>query len=194
RTQAPARGPQAGQGGGTVDQAANSLLEAAESLEQQHSLLDSAPIEQTYQETLVAYVQSKHDQVERIEVRLEALVDRQQARLQQMRLRSPGFLSLPSTKRAWQTRQAQCRARLQVLHYRLDAVREIRDGMGLHSPKLEELATRKMRAENPELASDWDALRLAVSQHEAFVKKQAQEQKQAQSRGQRLSQGLSRPK
>ena len=195
RTQASARGPQAGQGGGTVDQAANSLLEAAESLEQQqHSLLDSAPIEQTYQETLVAYVQSKHDQVERIEVRLEALVDRQQARLQQMRLRSPDFLSLPSTKRAWQTRQAQCRARLQVLHHRLDAVREIKDGMGLHSPKVEELATRKMRAENPELASDWDAMRLAVRQHEAFVKKQTQEQKQAQSRGQGLSQGLSRPK
>ncbi|MET0090824.1 MAG: phosphoribosyltransferase [Candidatus Thiodiazotropha sp.] len=195
RTQAPARGPQAGQGGGTVDQAADSLLEAAESLEQQqYSLLDSAPIEQTYQETLVAYVQSKHDQVERIEDRLEALVDRQQARLQQMQSRSPGFLSLPSTKRAWQTQQAQCRARLQVLHHRLDAVREIKDGMGLHSPKVEELATRKMRAENPELASDWDAMRLAVRQHEAFVKKQAQEQKQAQSRGQGLSQGLSRPK
>ena len=192
RTQATARGAQAGQDGGTVDQAADSLLEAAESLEQQqYSLLDSAPIEQTYQETLVAYVQSKHDQVERIEDRLEVLVDRQQARLQQMQSRSPGFLSLPSTKRAWQTQQAQCRARLQVLHHRLDAVREIKDGMGLHSPKVEELATRKMRAENPELASDWDAMRLAVRQHEA---KQAKEQKQAQSRGQSLSLGLSRSK
>ena len=82
-------------------------------------------------------------------------------------------------------------ARLQVLHHRLDAVREIKDGMGLHSPKVEELATRKMRAENPELASDWDAMRLAVRQHEA---KQAKEQKQAQSRGQSLSLGLSRSK
>ena len=35
---------------------------AAASLEQQqYSLLDSAPIKQTRQETLVAYVQSKHD-------------------------------------------------------------------------------------------------------------------------------------
>ncbi len=174
RNQTPARRTQPGrQGNASVD-------------------VTSAPIEQTYRETLVAYVQVKHDQVDRIEDRLETLVDRQQVRLQQMQSRAPGLLSLPSVKRAWQSQQAQCQARLQVLHYRLDTVREINEGRGLHSSKIEGLATRKMRAENPELASDWDAMRLAVRQHEAFLKKQAQ--KQAQSRGQRLSQGLSRPK
>lgn len=195
RAQAPSRGPQAGRGGGAVEQTAGSLLETAESLDrQQHSLLDSASIEQTYQENLVAYVQSKHDQVERIENRLEVLVDRQQARLQQMQSRSPGFLSLPPAKRAWQSQVAQCRARLQVLHHRLDAVREIKEGMGLHSPKIEELATRKMRAENPGLASDWDAMRHAVRQREASANQLTQEQKQAQSRSRGLSQSRSRPK
>jgi hypothetical protein len=37
--------------------------------------------------------------VERIEDRLENLIDRQQARLQQMQTKTLGVLSLPSTKR-----------------------------------------------------------------------------------------------
>jgi hypothetical protein len=63
---------------------------------------------------------------------------------------------------------------------RLEAVREIKEGMGLHSPKVEELATRKMRAENPELASDWDAMREAA-RRQALQRREEQERKQAQA-------------
>jgi len=72
---------------------------------------------------------------------------------------------------------------LQTLHARLEAVREIKEGMGLHSPKIEELATRKMRAENPELAADWKAMREAARRHELLMRKQEQERKQSQARG-----------
>ena len=126
-------------------------------------------------------MQAKHDQVERIEDRLEQLVDRQQARLQQLQSNAPGLLSLPGTRRAWQNQQVQQQARLQTLHVRLEAVREIKEGMGLHSPKIEELATRKMRAENPELAADWDAMRQAARRHELLMRKQEQERKQTQA-------------
>ena len=43
---------------------------------------------------------------------------------------------------------------------------EIKEGMGLHSPRIEELATRKMRTQNPELTSKMDAVNMAARQHE----------------------------
>ena len=111
------------------------LLEAAQAAEiEQQATLEAAPVEQSYPETLALYVQAKHDQVEHIEDRLENLIDRQQARLQQTQASAPGRLSLPGSKRAWQNQQAQQQARLQTLHARLEAVREIKEGMGLHSP------------------------------------------------------------
>ncbi|KGK65808.1 IncP plasmid survival protein KfrC [Xanthomonas citri] len=161
------------------------LLEAAQAAEiEQQATLEAAPIEQSYPETLALYVQAKHDQVEHIEDRLENLIDRQQARLQQTQASAPGRLSLPGSKRAWQNQQAQQQARLQTLHARLEAVSEIKEGMGLHLPKIEELATRKMRAENPELASDWDAMIAAARRHELLMRKQEQEQERKQSQAQ----------
>ena len=95
---------------------------------------------------------------------------------------------------AAQAAEIEQQARLQTLHARLEAVREIKEGMGLHSPKIEELATRKMRAENPELASDWDAMREAARRHELLMRKQEQERKQSQAQerpGRSQSLGLS---
>ena len=181
-----------------TDAAGDGLLAAAEATEaEQQAALEAAPLDQTYQEALALYVQAKHDQVERIEDRLENLIDRQQARLQQTQANQPGLLSRPGAKRAWQNQQMQQQARLQSLHVRLEAVREIKEGMGLHSPKVEELATRKMRAENPELASDWDAMREAARRHQALQRREEQERKQAQALEQRSgrsqSLGLTRP-
>ena len=97
--------------------------------------------EHPYRQILALYVQAKFDQVVHIEDRLENLIDRQQARLQQLQASAPGRLSLPGTRRAWQNRQSQQQTRVQTLHNRLEAVREIKEGMGLHSQKIEELAT-----------------------------------------------------
>jgi len=68
------------------------LVSEVEGLEvEQQSLIEGATIEQGYQETLAMYIQSKHEQVESIEDRLENLIDRQQARLQQSASKRPGF-------------------------------------------------------------------------------------------------------
>jgi len=180
-----------------TDAAGDGLLAAAEATEaEQQAALEAAPLDQTCQEALALYVQAKHDQVERIEDRLENLIDRQQARLQQTQANQPGLLSRPGAKRAWQNQQMQQQARLQSLHVRLEAVREIKEGMGLHSPKVEELATRKMRAEKPELAADWDAMREAARRHQALQRREEQERKQAQALerpGRSQSLGLTRP-
>jgi hypothetical protein len=161
--------------------AGEALSGAAQDLERaQQALLESAVIEQTYQQAQTTYVQAKHAQVERIEDRLESLIDRQQARLQQTQQSRPGLLAMPGTKRVWQSQHAQQQARLHTLQGRLEAVREIKEGMGLLSPKIEELATRKLRAENPKLTADWDALQEASRRRQIALRQQAKERAQTQ--------------
>ena len=140
----------------------------------------SSALEQDYRETLSSYILAKYEQADRIESRLEHLIDRRQTHLQQTQSNRPGFLSIPETRKVWQASQAQQQGRLQTLHARLETVREIKEGMGLHSPRVEELATRKMRAENPELAANWDSMKQVERQYQASMKKQEQEQEKKQ--------------
>jgi len=152
------------------------FLDAAQTAEsEQTAILDGASVEQTYQAALATYIEAKYEQVEHMEERLENLIGQQESRLQQIRSNAPGILSRPGAKLAWQNQQAQQQARLQTLHARLDAIHEIREGMGLRSPKIEELATRRMRAENPELASSWDAMREAMRRHDLIMRQQKAE-------------------
>ena len=108
----------------------------------------SSALEQNYRETLASYILAKYEQADRIEDRLEHLIDRQQSRLQQRRIAQPGFLSLPATRKAWQAEQA----RLNRLLARLKTVQKIKSGI-----RVEAFANSKMRKENPQLARDWDA-------------------------------------
>lgn len=175
-------------GSGREGQAAlivsNELVSAADGAERATvSTLDAATIEQSYSETLTGFVQAKQAQVSAIESRLERLIAGQQDQLQRVQTRRPGLLSLPRARQQWQSEQGQCLARLQTLHARLEVVREIRDGQGLFSPKIEELATRKMRAAHPELASDWDAMR------EAMRKEDVQSQGAKRGRGAAVARG-----
>ena len=163
------------------------LLGSAKDLErEQQSLLDEGQIKDTYQNTLNTYVLAKHEQVEIIESRLKNMINQQQVKLQQLQRNTPGFLSLPKTRSIWQSQKAQQQARLHTLQNRLSAVVEIKDGMGLHSPRIEELATRKMRTQNPELTSKMDAMSMAARQHDIALR---MKQKKAQNLGYRQGKG-----
>lgn len=167
---------------------ASELYAGAERAEaEQESLIGGANLDQLYQEALASYVESKISQVGAIEDRLESLVDRQRDSLQSLRVNAPGLLSMPSAKRAWQSAQVVQQARLQQLTGRLSAVREIKEDMGLHSSKIEELATRKLRIENPGLASDWDFMRETERVRQALLRERKPESK-------KLSVGLSHKK
>jgi len=78
---------------------------------------------------------------------------------------------MPGTRKSWNSSQLKQQSRLQNLHTRLGNVREIKEGMGLHSPRIEELATRKMRADNPDLALDWDSIKQSERRHQTLMKK-----------------------
>ncbi|SUD66707.1 Uncharacterised protein [Pseudomonas putida] len=143
---------------------------------EQTALLEGGSVQARYNQALGEYVEQKADQCAALEQRLEGLLDRQQAQLQQNLAQRPGWIALPSTRAAWDQANQRCQARLQQLQLRLERVQDLHNGMGLYTPLLEELAVRKLRAEQPELAEQWSLQRQAErSLTEAQRRTQAQE-------------------
>ena len=173
---------------------ADALLERAQEAQaEQAALLEASPLESQYSAAFAAQVEAKHDQAERIEDRLENLIEQQASRLQQTQASQPGLFSRPGARAKWQSQVQQQQSAMQRLHGRLEAVREIKDGMGAHGPHIEELAHRKVRAQEPALAKDWEEMREAERLHQALLRKQEQEKKQAlerERRGENLGRGL----
>ncbi|MBR4736649.1 MAG: conjugal transfer protein, partial [Rhodocyclaceae bacterium] len=62
----------------------------------------------------------------------------------------------------------------------------------LRTPRINELATRRMRAENPELASSWDAMREAQRKQEEEERKQWAEERIREKEERRQEQNHSR--
>jgi BarA-like signal transduction histidine kinase len=165
---------------------ADALLERAQEAQaEQTALLEATPLESQYSAAFAAQVEAKHDQAERVEDRLENLIELQASRLQQAQSSQPGILALPGARAKWQQKMQQQQSTMQRLQGRLETVREIKEGMGIHGPRIEELATRKLRVQEPELAKDWDDVREAQRQHQALLRKQEQEKKQTLEREQR---------
>jgi len=171
------------------------LLGSAQGLKrEQQSLLDPGQIKEAYQNTLETYVQAKHEQVGIIESRLKDIINQQQVKLQQLQTNIPGVFSLPKTRRIWQSQKAQQQVRLHTLQNRLSTVVEIKKGMGLHSSRIEELAIREMRTQNPELASRMDAVNMAAKKYEIerrLKDKKAQSLEHSQGKGRSLTQSKS---
>jgi len=179
-----------------LDQGESLLEEAQEAENAQTALLEN--VDAQYSGALVSQVEAKHDQAERIEDKLENLIDTQNSRLQQTLTQQPGFMALPSTKQRWQQQVQQQQNSLQRLQGRLETVREIKDGMGIHGPRIEELATRKLKALDPGLVGEWEDMQEAQRKHQALLRQQEQERKrqqrqtQQQGGGQALSVSLPR--
>ena len=165
------------------------LQKRAEDYEaEQAALLEAIPLESQYLATLAVYAEAKQEQVERLEDRLENLIEQQLARLQHSQSRRPGLFAMPGTRAAWQQQQARQQARIQCLQNRLENVREIKESMDIHGPKIEGLAARKLRAREPELAGEWDKVRLAQRHHQAMQRKKQVQKQEQQARSQFLRQ------
>jgi hypothetical protein len=172
-----------GQAGAEADEQAKSLLERALDVQAgQVAALEASPIDTQYRAALAVYVEAKHDQVERIEGKLENLIEVQASRLQQLQGQQPGMLALPGTRAKWQQQLLWQQITMQRLHDRLDSVREIEEGMGAGTPRIVELAERKLRAHDPGLAREWDEMMEAQRRHEALLRKREQGKKLAHER------------
>jgi hypothetical protein len=184
-TQAPrpsSMGSRANLGASGTDDADRLLQQAQEAQEAQLAQLAAFPLASQYSAALAAQVEATHDQVERIEDKLAALGQQQAARLAQLQAQQPGPWSLPGARAGWQQQVAQRQNRLQQLQRRVESVREIKEGMGLHGPRLEELAARKLRAQEPALAEAWDGAREAARRHQAIQRNDERERKQSMQR------------
>lgn len=178
---------------GAVFNEADSLLDRArDAQEELAAAVGAAPLESQYNAALAAQIEAKHDQAEGIEDRLEHLVEQQASRLQQTQARQPGLLALPGARARWQDSIQQQQASMLRLQNRLELVREIKDGMGPHGRRVEELATRKLRAHDPGLAEGWDELREAQRLHQQHQRRLEKEQKRALEGEQRQMQGAGR--
>lgn len=173
-------------------QGATAEEQAVEAEQEQASSINTATLAQSYQSGLANTVQAKYDQVGRIEDRLEGQIEAQETRIQSLASNRPGFLAMPGARQAWEAQQSQQQQVLQKLNERLEAVREIHAGMGVHGPKIEDLAERRFRMREPELAMGWDDMRAAQRGHEALMRKKEQEQRQAKQLHQGHGLSLSR--
>jgi hypothetical protein len=107
-------------------------------------LVASKPAEKRCDEALAQYVRAKSEQIDRLEERLERLIETAEASL----------MAGASQWETWRRRQIQ---RLEHLEERLERIQEIREESGLYATKVEELAEEKLRREEPQLARERDA-------------------------------------
>lgn len=162
-----------GESGGLVER-------AREVKDVQTAEVEAASMTAEYGASFAAQLQAKQQQVARLEDRLEAVLELQTSRLQSARTQQPGLLSRPGTRERWQRQVAQQQSAIQRLQGRLETVREIKEGMGLHSPRIEELAARKVQVHDPRLAEGWKEMQEAVRHQQALARmRESQKRKTA---------------
>lgn len=166
----------AGQGG-AIHPAYRNSDDEAESLETRSTEAEGANevdiatsyIEAEYLSSFTTKLQAKSLQVQRLEDRLEVLIEDQAKRLQLVEQQRPGKFSLPTTRSRWQAETQAQLSTLRRMHSRLDRVREVREGMLPSGPVIEHLAKQKLRAQDPELVTSWEEAQQAHRLHQQHL-------------------------
>jgi len=168
----------------------DALFEQAQDVQAEQAALFDTPLESQYSAAFAAQVEAKHDQAEQIEDKIENLIVLQASSLQLAQSRQPNIFALPGARAKWQQQMQQQKNTMQHLQGRLESVREIKEGMGIHGSRIEELATRKLRTQEPALANDWSDMCEAQRQYQVLQRKQERDKKRALEREQGRSMGL----
>lgn len=178
-----------------VNGEADTLANEADAIENdQQSLLESSSLELQYESLLKDYVIQKHDQVERIEEKLGQLLQKQQFQMQKILMAKPSALSLPKTKRLWQGQVAQQRSSIARIEGRLTNVKDIKSSMGLHEPRIEELASRKLRLNEPELFKEYELSKVLERTAANVARRKEDEKKRSKKASKKAKVSLSRAK
>ncbi|MFU8797089.1 MAG: Fic/DOC family protein [Gammaproteobacteria bacterium] len=158
----------------------------------QNTFINSAIIISQYDAALAEYIKKKQTQAERIEKKLETLIEQTTSYLNQLRSKKPSILSFSNTKIQWQQKIQQRQRTMQNFQDRLERICEIREGMGLYQSHIEALATKKLRRKEPILTKEWDNMMEMQRLHQTLMRKKEREQanekiKLRTSRGHRIS-------
>jgi hypothetical protein len=108
----------------------------------EQNIVAAANAQDRYNGALVQLIREKNEQVGRLEVALETMIET-------IQVRAAGLTSFEDRQRQVQ--------QIKRLEERLETVREIRDDNGLFNSKIEELAEEKLRQREPVLAKQRDA-------------------------------------
>ena len=116
-------------------------------------------IQQQYSDRLGIYVQEKAQQIYRLQFSLAASLTSEQAQLQAIQQRAPGWTAGKKTHAQWEQQVARRKTRIAQIALRLERVGEIEEAAGVYAErKIEELAEHKLRFEKPELTLEWDKI------------------------------------
>ena len=169
--------PRSGESKGTAQEGLNDPDEAkavgalARGIEADQARLRDQSIGERYQAALQTYLSANTQRIERIENRLEILIENQRAALGELENRQPGFLASRRAKAEWSADIESAQDRLLILNNRLSRLEEIKK-------QAEELAEEKMRDREPELAKAWDAARVMQRGQQELERRQRQMDRQ----------------
>ena len=149
----------------------DALVEQATELQAEQMSIIDTQLESRYSTELAVIIEDKHEQVEHIEEKLDDLIELQISRLQQIKSQEPGILAMPGSRLKWQQKMQRVDNTMQRLNNRLELVREIKEGMGIHGQKIEELAFNKLRHKDPILVGQWEDMQEARRRHQALSRK-----------------------
>jgi hypothetical protein len=113
-------------------------------------------VQQQYGDQLGVYVQEKAEQIDRLRSSLAAALAGEQTNLQALQQTPPGWTAGKKAHAQWEQQVARRKTRIVQIELRLDRVGEIEEEAGIYAEtKIEELAERKLRVGQPELAQEW---------------------------------------
>jgi hypothetical protein len=108
---------------------------------------------------LAFYAQAKAQQIDTLQAALQTALHNQVGKLAAIEHHAPAWTANGQARSTWQNQLAQAKTRLAQLERRSERVGEIATGAGLYADSLlDELAARKLRFRDPDLARRWDAL------------------------------------
>ena len=117
-------------------------------------------VQQEYSDQLGVYVQEKAEQIDRLQSSLVAVLTSEQAQLQAIEHRTPGWMAGRKARAQWEQQVARVKTRIAQIALRLNRVGEIEEAAGVYAEtKIEELAERKLRFDKPEFVREWDKIR-----------------------------------
>lgn len=168
------------------DESAVLLFEADAIENTQQAMLEASSVELEYNSVLESYVQQKHNQVERIESKLAQLLQKQQVKVDRIRSAKPSFFSLPKAVKTWRNQLNKQIGIVAKIESRLTSVKDIRSSMGLHEPRIEELASRKLRLNEPSLYEEY----CKKMEKERALENQTRSKMSEQKQGKKMKQAI----
>ena len=144
---------------GCLNQASEAIGRDIPNTAAQAELLRAEQLSLQHNAQLAYYAQAKAQQIDTLQAALQTALHNHVAKLAAIEHHAPAWPANRQARSAWQNQLAQAKTRLAELERRFERVGEIATGAGLYADSLlDELAARKLRFRDPDLARRSDAM------------------------------------